>query len=161
MSIRENNKETLANNNTLNTEAVIPLKYLSNFWRTLDLPLINCKTELDLSWSKDCVTSKISRTPKLPAYPAVIGPTDHVPPTPITGVTLQITSAKLIYAPEVTLFISDNIKFLENTKQGFKRIVSWNKCKSEAYQKVLSIITTLLSMEKLLSPTHWFWYKKI
>ena len=38
------------NNNTLDTEVVVPLKYLSNFWRFLDLPLINCETELDLLW---------------------------------------------------------------------------------------------------------------
>ena len=37
-------------NNTLDTEVVVPLKYLSNFWRFLDLPLINCETELDLLW---------------------------------------------------------------------------------------------------------------
>ena len=37
------------NNNTLGTEIVIPLKCFSNFWRFLDLPLINCKIELDLS----------------------------------------------------------------------------------------------------------------
>ena len=40
---------TLANNNTLDIEIIVPLKYLSNFWRTLDLPLINCEIELDLS----------------------------------------------------------------------------------------------------------------
>ena len=40
---------------TLNIEVAIPLKYLSNFWRLLDLPLINCEIELDLSWTKDCV----------------------------------------------------------------------------------------------------------
>ena len=39
-------------NNTLNIDIVVPLKYLSNFWRFLDLPLITCETELDLSWSK-------------------------------------------------------------------------------------------------------------
>ena len=37
------------NDNILNTEVVVPLKYLNNFWRSLDLPLINCKVELDLS----------------------------------------------------------------------------------------------------------------
>ena len=36
---------------TLNVEVTIPLKYLSNFWRFLDFPLINCETVLDLSWS--------------------------------------------------------------------------------------------------------------
>ena len=40
------------NNNILDAEVVVPLKYLSNFWRFLDLPLINCEVELDLSWSK-------------------------------------------------------------------------------------------------------------
>ena len=34
---------------------VVPLKYLSNFWRTLDIPLINCEVSLTLTWSKDCV----------------------------------------------------------------------------------------------------------
>ena len=36
------------------TEVVIPLKYLSNFWRTLNIPLINCEIELILTWSKNC-----------------------------------------------------------------------------------------------------------
>ena len=40
---------------TLSVEVTIPLKYLSNFWRFLDLPLINYEIELDLSWTKDCV----------------------------------------------------------------------------------------------------------
>ena len=44
---------TPADNNASNTEAVVPLKYLSNFWRSLDSPLINCEKELDLTWSKD------------------------------------------------------------------------------------------------------------
>ena len=39
----------------LNVEVTISPKYLSNFWRFLDLPLINCEIELDLSWAKDCV----------------------------------------------------------------------------------------------------------
>ena len=48
---------TPANINTLDTEVVVPLTYLSNFWRFLDLPLINCEVELDLSWTKDCIIS--------------------------------------------------------------------------------------------------------
>ena len=42
----------------------------------------------------------------------------------------MITSSKL-YVPVVTLSINDNIKFLENVKQGFKRTISWNKYRSE------------------------------
>ena len=39
----------------LNTEVTIPLKYLNNFWRSPDLPLINCEIELYLEWSRNCV----------------------------------------------------------------------------------------------------------
>ena len=39
----------------LNTEVTIPLKYLSNFWRSLDLSLLSCEEEFDLKWSKNCV----------------------------------------------------------------------------------------------------------
>ena len=45
----------LNNNCRLYAEVVVPLKYLSNFWRSLDLPSINCEIELDLTWSKYCV----------------------------------------------------------------------------------------------------------
>ena len=37
------------------TEVVIPLKHLSNFWRSLNIPLINCEVELILTWFKNCV----------------------------------------------------------------------------------------------------------
>ena len=61
-------------NDTLDTEVVVPLKYFSNFWRSLDLPLINCETELDLLWSKECIISEIS------VIPAVLGNPDADPP---------------------------------------------------------------------------------
>ena len=38
-----------------NAEIAVPLKYLSNFFRSLEMPLIDCKIHLKLSWSKDCV----------------------------------------------------------------------------------------------------------
>ena len=47
------------NENKLNTEVVVSLKYLSNFGRSFDLPLINCEIELDLSWKRCCVISEI------------------------------------------------------------------------------------------------------
>ena len=40
----------------------VPLKYLGNFWRSLEMPLINCKIHLVLKWSKDCVMSTIADT---------------------------------------------------------------------------------------------------
>ena len=69
------------------------LKLLSDFWTFLDLPLINCEIEFDLTWTKDCVLIKHHNN--------------------ITGVIFIITSTK-IYVPVVTLSINDNIKFLEN-----------------------------------------------
>ena len=41
----------------LDAEVVVPLKYLSNFWRSRDLTLINCGIEIDLSWPKECIIS--------------------------------------------------------------------------------------------------------
>ena len=41
-----------AGGNTKDVEIIVPLKYLSNFWKTLEIPLINCKVELMLIWSK-------------------------------------------------------------------------------------------------------------
>ena len=90
----------------LNAEATLPLKYLSNFWRFFDLLQTNCEIELDLPWTKDCV---------------LIEHYDN-----ITGENFFITTTKL-YVPVVTLSRNDNIKFLGNTKQGFKRAISWNK----------------------------------
>ena len=44
------------NNLTKNdVKIVVPLKYLSNFWRILNIPLINCEVELILTWFKNCV----------------------------------------------------------------------------------------------------------
>ena len=40
---------------TLNVEVLISLKYFITFWRFLDLLLVNCEVELNLSWTKDCV----------------------------------------------------------------------------------------------------------
>ena len=114
---------TSNDNNTLDAEVVVPLKYLSNFWRSLDLPLINCETELDLSWSKECIKSEISIIPRMP-------PVQDVTAIQTTSATFQISNGKL-YVPVVTLSINDNIKFLENIKQEFKRTISWNKYRSE------------------------------
>ena len=58
---------TANDNNTLDTEVVVPLKYLSNFWRSLDLPLINCEIELDLKCTKHSVISEIYKHPEVPA----------------------------------------------------------------------------------------------
>ena len=55
------------------TEVVIPLKHLSNFWKSLNIPLINCETELVLTWSKSCVLADM--TVDASADPAIVAPT--------------------------------------------------------------------------------------
>ena len=47
--------KTPDDNKEKNVEIMVPLKYLSNFWRTLEMPLINCEVKLDLTWSSTCV----------------------------------------------------------------------------------------------------------
>ena len=90
--------------------------------------LINCETELNLRGKRNCIITEISRT-----FRSVHPDTDpgvHEITTQTTGAIFQINIAKL-YVPVVTLSIDDNIKFLENIKQGPKRTISYNKYKSE------------------------------
>ena len=94
------------NNNILDAEVVVPLKYLSNFWRSLDLPLINCEIELDLSWSKECIISEISKTSRIPGNADANLPVPAVAAIQTTGATFQINNAKL-YVPVVTLSTND------------------------------------------------------
>ena len=49
--------KTLGDRNTKDVEIIVILKYLSNFWRTLEMSLNNCEVNLILTWSKDCVTT--------------------------------------------------------------------------------------------------------
>ena len=57
-------ESTAVNNNRVFKDVKIasPLKYLSNFQRSLEIPLINCKIDLELRWTKDCVMSTIADT---------------------------------------------------------------------------------------------------
>ena len=99
-------------------KTALPSKYLNNFWRSRDLPLINYEIELKLKWTKNCVLSEIHKTPEVSANP------NTNPPNPF----ISKNNAKF-YVPVVTLSINDII-FLENVKQGFKRTISWNKDRS-------------------------------
>ena len=49
--------KTPAAGNEKNVEIMVPLKYLSNFWRTLEIPLINCEVNISLRWSSTCVVT--------------------------------------------------------------------------------------------------------
>ena len=74
-----------------NAKVVIPLKYLSNFWRSLNIPLINCEVALILTWSKNCVLADM--TVNAGVNPAIVAP---------SGAIFQITDTKL-YVAVVTL----------------------------------------------------------
>ena len=91
-------------------------------WRLLDFLLINCEIELDLSWSKECITSETSAIPRITGNPDANPPVQEVVAIQTTGVIFPINNA-IIYGPVVTLSIN-YIKFLENIKQGFKITVS-------------------------------------
>ena len=109
---------------------LFPLEYLRNFWRFLHLPLINCKRELDLTWSRNCIISEISKTPDVPANADANVPIPAREATLTTGATFEISNTKL-YVPVVTLSINDSIKILEHLKEEFRKTVSWNKYRSE------------------------------
>ena len=53
--------KTPNNSNEKDVEIMVPLKYLSNFWRTLEMPLINCEVNLILTWSSTCVITNSTR----------------------------------------------------------------------------------------------------
>ena len=89
--------KTPNNGNTKDVEIIVPLKYLSNFWRTLEMPLINCEVNLILSWSKDCVITNSTCEGKF-----------------------AITETKL-YVSVVTLSTKDNEELLQQLKSGFKK----------------------------------------
>ena len=95
--------KTTAAGNTKDVEIIVPLKYLSIFWRTLEMPLINCEVNLILTWSATCVISSAA------------GET-----------TFKIIETKL-HAPVVPLSTQDNVKLLQQLKSGFKRTTNWNK----------------------------------
>ena len=106
-------------------EIVVLLKYLSNFWRTLHIPLINCEISLNLTWSKNCViTSKATREADPDADPAVAGINNP------TNATFKIKDTKL-YVPIVTLSAEDDNKLLKQLKTGFKKTIKWNNYRSE------------------------------
>ena len=107
-------------NGTQEVELAIPLKYLGNFWRALNIPLISCEVSLELKWDKNCVITSLEQRD------IGGGNRDNAP----TGATLSITDCKL-YVPVVSLSKDDEIKLLTNLKSGFKREIVWNKYRSQ------------------------------
>ena len=94
------------NNGRKDVEKMVPLKYLSNFWKTLEMPLINCEVNLILTWLSTCVllATRVDNQ----------------------NAKFAITDTKL-YVSVVTLSTQENTKFLQQLKSGFKRVINWNK----------------------------------
>ena len=115
------------NDGIINVETMVPSNFLSNFWRTLEIPLINCEVELILTWSVGCVI----------IYTNVA---DQVP-------TFTITEA-IIYISVVTLSTQDNAKLLPQLKSGFKRAISWNK-----YLPKPELLARNLNLNHLIEPS--------
>ena len=104
-------------------ELAIPLKYLGNFWRALNIPLVSCEVSLELEWNKNCVITSLEERQVDAGSPVV---RDNSP----AGATLAINDCKL-YIPVVTLSKDDEIKLLANLKSGYKREIIWNKYRSQ------------------------------
>ena len=92
--------------NRNSVKIVIPVKYLSNFWRSLEMPLNNCKVKLSLKWYENGIFSRAG-----------------------TAATFAITDTKRL-VPVVTLKTGDNAKLSELLSKGFERSVYWNKYKA-------------------------------
>ena len=88
-------------------KVVVTLKYLSNFFRSLEMPLINCKIKLNLTWQKECVLS-----------------TDN-------GNAVFIINDTKMCVPVVTLSKKDNKNFIEQQNKGFQRYFYWNEYKTK------------------------------
>ena len=82
---------------------VVPLKCLSNFFRSLEMPLINSKIKLDLTWKKECVLSNQA------------------------GDAVFIINDTKLYVPVVTLSKEDKKDFIEQQNKGFQRSIYWNE----------------------------------
>ena len=95
------------NDGEIDIEIMVPLKYLSNLWRTLEMPLINCELELILDWSASCVIIYTNIANQVP--------------------TFTITETNLYVALYITLSTQDNSKLLPQLKNDFKRTIIWNK----------------------------------
>ena len=95
--------KTPNNGNEKDVEIMVPLKHLSNFSRTLEMPLINCEVSLILTWSPSCVITNSTGEGKF-----------------------KLTDTNL-YVPVVTLSTEDNEKLLLQLRSGFKRVINWNK----------------------------------
>ena len=111
------------NRSLKNIKLVVPLKYLSNVFRSPEMSLINCKIHLELNWSNNCVIYGAD------TYAGDDNANDR-------ETTFQITSRKL-YVPNVALSTKDNVNLTKQLDEGFKRSVYWSEYHSKIETKNL------------------------
>ena len=147
---RINNPNYVAKNSGKKSiELASPLKYLGNFWRALNIPLISCEVSLKLKWNKNCVITSQQIGVNL----------DGGNTAASTGAAFAINDCKL-YVPVVTLSKDDETKLLTNLKSGFKREIIWSKYRSqmttEAINNNLNILidSTFTNVNRLFVLTY-------
>ena len=123
-------------NGTQEVELAIPLKYLGNLWRALNIPLISCEVCLELKWDKNCVITSLEQR-DIRGGDRVNAP---------RGATLALNDCKL-YVPAVTLSKDEEIKLLTNLS-GFKREIIWNIYKSQMTTEAINN-----NLNNLIDPT--------
>ena len=102
-----------------NTTIAVPIKYLSNFWRSLETPLINCKVELKLKWANHCVLAANGND------------NTNVNPNSIIFTIKDTTQ----YVPVVTLSTKDNQKLSKPLSKVFERSVYCSEYKTKTENK--------------------------
>ena len=107
-------KSNLLGNEVNTVKIAVPLMYSSNFFRSLEMPLINCKIHQELNWTKNCVLSSADGNGG--------------------NLSFKITGAKL-YVPIVTLSTKDNVNLTKQLNEGFKRSIYWNEYASKIETK--------------------------
>ena len=106
------------NGNTKGIAFPVPLKYLGNFWKLINILLVNTEISFALTWSKSCVlTDMATRDTDATADPLIQA--INAP----TGANFQISDCKL-YVPVIRLLAENDNKLLELLKTGFKRTIT-------------------------------------
>ena len=103
---------------------MVSLKYLSNFWRTLEVSLFNCEINLILSWSANCVVSDTSNQE-----------------------TIFLIADTKRFVLIVTLWTNDYAILLQQLESGFQRTINWNK-----YQTKVTIQARNQYLNYLIDP---------
>ena len=122
---------------TRDVAVMVQLKDLRNFWKTLEMPLIDCEITFQWTCSKKSIPVAGTAANQVPKY--------------------IITNIKL-YVPAVTLSTQENIKLIKQLESDFKRTINWNKYHSEKISQAQNRYLVILidqSFHGVLSSFNW------